>query len=151
MPGTGNQANTDRHPNINYLIGRQILKGNSNISLVSIWITNRNIYICIQNIDLCVRSNASVSDEVDILVTVPKPLFPLTKASDTGLWCFFHMCLNERLSKQSKHRWFETPSCSLWRHSNDRSQQCRCLSICQFGSQPPRRKSVNVRSKHNWL
>ena len=29
---------------------------------------------------------------------------------------FFDMCLNKRLSKQSSHQWFETPSSSLWRH-----------------------------------
>ena len=27
-------------------------------------------------------------------------------------------CLNKRLNKQSRRRWFETPSCSLWRHCN---------------------------------
>ena len=31
---------------------------------------------------------------------------------------FFVLCLNKRLSKQSRHRWFETPSRSLWRHCN---------------------------------
>ena len=39
---------------------------------------------------------------------------PRTKASDAELWCFLH--LNKRLSKQSWGWWFETPSCSLWRH-----------------------------------
>ena len=29
---------------------------------------------------------------------------PLTKASDAKLWCF--LCLNKRLSKQSRRRWF---------------------------------------------
>ena len=38
----------------------------------------------------------------------------------TELWCFLsHRCLNKRLSKQSRRWWFETPSCSLWRHCND--------------------------------
>ena len=32
---------------------------------------------------------------------------------------FFDLCLNKRLSKQSRRRWFETPSRSLWRHCND--------------------------------
>ena len=32
---------------------------------------------------------------------------------------FYDLRLNKRLSKQSKHRWFETSSRSLWRHSND--------------------------------
>ena len=43
---------------------------------------------------------------------------PLTKASDAELWCFFDLRLNKRLSKQSRRWWFETPSRSLWRHSN---------------------------------
>ena len=37
--------------------------------------------------------------------THPRPLTPP------------HPQLNKRLSKQSKHRWFETPSRPLWRHS----------------------------------
>ena len=34
---------------------------------------------------------------------------PFTKASDAELW-YFYMGLNKRLSKQSRGRWFETPS-----------------------------------------
>ena len=42
----------------------------------------------------------------------------------TGLLCgeFFDLCLIERLSKQSWGWWFETPSCSLWRHCNGSAQ-----------------------------
>ena len=43
---------------------------------------------------------------------------PLTKASDAELWRFFCMCLNKRFSKPSRHGRFQTPSPSLWRHSN---------------------------------
>ena len=43
---------------------------------------------------------------------------PLTKASDAEPCCFFDLCLNKRLSKQSWGWWFETPSRSLWRHRN---------------------------------
>ena len=32
---------------------------------------------------------------------------------------FFDLRLNKRLTKQSWRRWFETPSCSLWRHCED--------------------------------
>ena len=39
---------------------------------------------------------------------------PVTRSIDV----FFHLCLNKRLSKQSWGWWFETPSCSLWRHCN---------------------------------
>ena len=43
---------------------------------------------------------------------------PGTRASDAELWCFFHLRLDIRLSKQSWGWWFETLSCSLWRHCN---------------------------------
>ena len=36
--------------------------------------------------------------------------------SDADVDFFFDLCLNKRLSKQSRRRWFENPSCSLWRH-----------------------------------
>ena len=42
-------------------------------------------------------------------------LRPVTRSFDV----FFDMCLTKRLSKQSRRRWFETPSCLLWRHCND--------------------------------
>ena len=45
---------------------------------------------------------------------------PHTKPSDMELWCFFFdLHLNKRLSKHSWGWWFETPSCSLWRHCDD--------------------------------
>ena len=43
---------------------------------------------------------------------------PRTKASDTELWCFFHLRPNKRLSKQSWRWWPETTSYSFWRHCN---------------------------------
>ena len=39
---------------------------------------------------------------------------PVTRSFDV----FFDLRLNKRLSKQSRRRWFETPSLSLWRHCN---------------------------------
>ena len=43
---------------------------------------------------------------------------PLTKASEAELWCFIWCALEQRLSKHSRCRWFETPSFSLWRRCN---------------------------------
>ena len=43
---------------------------------------------------------------------------PLTKASDAELWCFLWSAPEQTMSKQSRQRWFETPSRSLWHHSN---------------------------------
>ena len=54
---------------------------------------------------------------------------PLTKASDAELWWFFDLSLNKRLSKQSKRRWFETPSRSLWRHCNT---QCSRMIVSHW-------------------
>ena len=42
---------------------------------------------------------------------------------------FFDLCLNKRLSKQSRPVDFQTPSCSLWRHCNEpRLTYKDCLS-----------------------
>ena len=43
---------------------------------------------------------------------------PVTQSFDV----FFDLHLNKRLSKQSKRHWFETPSCSLWRHCDVHSR-----------------------------
>ena len=43
---------------------------------------------------------------------------PLAKASGAEFWSFRCSALNKQLSKQSRRRWFETPSRSLWRHCN---------------------------------
>ena len=39
---------------------------------------------------------------------------PVTRSFDL----FFDLRLNKRLSKQSRHRWFEIPSRPFWRHCN---------------------------------
>ena len=45
---------------------------------------------------------------------------PVTRSFDV----FFDLCLNKELSKQSKHRRFETPSSSSWRHCNGEITAC---------------------------
>ena len=42
--------------------------------------------------------------------------FPSQRPVMRSFDVFFDLRLNKRLSKQSRHWWFETPSCSLWRH-----------------------------------
>ena len=44
--------------------------------------------------------------------------FPSQRPVTRMFELFFDLRLNKRLSKQSKRRWFETPSWSLWRHCN---------------------------------
>ena len=48
---------------------------------------------------------------------------PLTKPVTLKFDVFFYLRLDKRLSKQSRRRWFETPSRSLWGHCNETSQQ----------------------------
>ena len=43
---------------------------------------------------------------------------------------FFHLCLNKRLSKQSRGWWFETPTRSLWRHRNGSTLPYLCVWHC---------------------
>ena len=47
---------------------------------------------------------------------------PVTRSSDVS----FHLRLNKHLKTQSRGRWYETPSCSLWRHRNEK--QIRLMS-----------------------
>ena len=42
----------------------------------------------------------------------------LTKATDAKLLCFL-LSAPEQMIEQSRRRWFETPSRSLWRHCNE--------------------------------
>ena len=44
--------------------------------------------------------------------------FPSHRPVTRSFGVFFDLRLNKRLSKQSRRRWFETPSHSLWRHCN---------------------------------
>ena len=44
--------------------------------------------------------------------------FPAQRPVARSFDVFFRLCLNERLSKQSRCWWFETLSRSLWRHCN---------------------------------
>ena len=46
--------------------------------------------------------------------------FPSQGPVTRSFHAFFDLRLNKRLSKQPRRRWFETPSRSLWRHSNGR-------------------------------
>ena len=58
---------------------------------------------------------------------------PRTKASDAELWCFLWSA-PKRLNKFWWGRWFETPSCSLWRHCSVMPlflvENKWCYSIC---------------------
>ena len=45
--------------------------------------------------------------------------FPARRPVTLSFDVFFDLRLNKRLGKQSRHWWFETSPCSLWRHCND--------------------------------
>ena len=62
---------------------------------------------------------------------------PFTKAGGAELRCFLWSVPEKRLSKQSKLRWFETQSRSLWRHSNDKFECCSMVASGRGNSRRP--------------
>ena len=52
--------------------------------------------------------------------------FPSQRPVTQNFDVFFDRRLNKRLSKHSRRRWFETPSRSLWRHSNENTIKSTC-------------------------
>ena len=54
--------------------------------------------------------------------------FPAQRPVTRIFSVFFDLRLNKRLSKQSWGWWFETPSCSLWRHCNEKLLLCCIIS-----------------------
>ena len=57
--------------------------------------------------------------------------------SDAELWCFICLHLNKRLNRQSRSRWFETPSRSLCRQCNG--------SVSKLGDCPLEERLVTSR------
>ena len=62
--------------------------------------------------DMMTSSNGNVFRVTDPLRENP---VPVTRSFDV----LFDLRLNKRSRKQSRRRWLETPSRTLWRHSND--------------------------------
>ena len=72
-----------------------------------------SVYLCIYR-ESCNRCEDRTWHLETTTTTTPPPPAPHPLV-------FFGLCLNKRLSKQSRRRWFETRPCSLWRHCNDRT------------------------------
>ena len=89
-----------------------------------IWIVIRKVS---HKVTISVLMMTSSNENISTLLALCAGNSPVTgepasqKASDAELWCFNDLRLNKRLSKQSRHRWFETSSLSLWRHGENYS------------------------------
>ena len=59
---------------------------------------------------------------------------PLTKASDAELRYFLWSMTEQTIRQNSRRRWFETPSCSLWRHCNAFVSRYCYMMIGLYGS-----------------
>ena len=59
--------------------------------------------------------------------------FPAQRPVTWSFDVFFDLRLNKWLSKQSWGRWFETPSCPLWRHCNVRKIHWPVMHFCITG------------------
>ena len=56
--------------------------------------------------------------------------FPSQRPVTRSFGVFFDLCLSKRLSKQSRRRWFQTPSSSLWCHCNvSISNYCESIAL----------------------
>ena len=69
---------------------------------------------------ICV-GNSPVTDE-----------FPEERSVMRSFDVFFDLRLNKRLSKQWWGWWFETPSCHLWRHYNERCAELEMRVYCEY-------------------
>ena len=74
---------------------------------------------------------------------------PVTRSFDV----VFDLCLNKRLSKQWLGWWFETPSCPLWRHRNEKSLsvgtwQNQRIQMNRYVFQYMHRKSKEICTNH---
>ena len=56
--------------------------------------------------------------------------FPYQRPVTRSFNVFLDLRLNKRLNKQSWCQWFETPSCSLWRHRNVEAEAVLCGRLC---------------------
>ena len=70
---------------------------------------------------------------------------PVTRSFDV----FFHLRLNRRLSKQSRRRWFETPSRLSWRHCNVQCQDYAVTVMIHSVSWEEIRRSKPDKKPHN--
>ena len=71
--------------------------------------------------------------------------FPSQKPVTRSFDIFFDLRLNKRLIKQSRRRWLETPSSSLWRHWNG-ARSCFNINMlsCQKRNRHHKDKTVSL-------
>ena len=58
--------------------------------------------------------------------------FPAQRPVTQSFHVFFDLRLNKPLSKQSWGWWFEMPSCSLWRHGNEKALSSKVLWLSEI-------------------
>ena len=94
------------------------------------WNIQVNISLCSQHI-LAWRHQMETISALLALCAGNSPVtgeLPSQKPVSWSFDIFFDLLLDKRLSQHSRHRWFETPSCSLWRHCNGNILACTYLS-----------------------
>ena len=99
---------------------------------VSLAITLKSkLIIYVLNISMMTSSNGNIFRVIGPLwgESTGHRWIPLTKASDAELWCFLWPRLTKWLSKQSRRRWFEIQSHSLWRHCYVRRNISTCICM----------------------
>ena len=83
-------------------------------------------------------------------------VFPSQRPVTRSFGVFFDLRPNKRLSKQSRHQWFETPSSSLWHHCNDLptsrhfDTETPCISIPRTKGKLSRGRWLEMPSHSLW-
>ena len=91
-------------------------------------------------------SNGNIFRDTGLLCGEFTGEFPSQRSAMRSFDIFFDLCLNKRLKKTSRRRWFETPSRLLWHHCTD-SYQIWCLS---WGCRHVDHKQLNKLQNGNW-
>ena len=105
-------SNTERH-------FRMYLKINTGLSSLDF------IYFTETEMLQLQRNFGCWSPSCDFMMTSSNEnIFPSQRPVTRCFNDFFDLCLNKRLNKQSRRRWFETPSRSLCRHCNGKLWFC---------------------------
>ena len=81
----------------------------------------KNIICMMLAISMMTSSNENIFRVTDLLweKATGHRWIRLTRPMMQSFDVFFDLRLNKRLSKHARRQWFQTPSGSIWRHSND--------------------------------
>ena len=130
------QSSKQQNQNVKYLSLTYVTLHSVATTTIKLLLDNRkhlygHSFMCQHTIDMLIiiatsiitPSNGSISSLLTLCLG-NSPVtgeFPSQSPVTSSFDVFFDLRLNKRLRKHSRHRWFETPSRSLWRHCDQQA------------------------------